>query len=222
MTRTSGGRPGKRGLPLFPTLVVCLIVPVLIGFGAWQLQRMEWKEALLGRMEVGAGKGPLNLVDRAIPSDAGFRTIRVEVDCPQKLPATEGGRNGLGRNGWVFTLGCKDAGGTSVHVVLGWNSRPDIIGKIDFHSFAGRQTLEGIVAPSRGTEWRLTLANSPPPLEPAQPPQIDDMPNNHLSYAIQWFSFAGILLVIYALWVKRWRQESDAARNGDNIGGRDR
>ena len=42
-----------------------------------------------------------------------------------------------------------------------------------------------------------------PPLLPSAPPTIDTIPNNHLSYAVQWFSFAAILAIIYGLWMRR-------------------
>jgi len=34
---------------------------------------------------------------------------------------------------------------------------------------------------------------------------VGDIPNNHLAYAVQWFLFAGIAGVIYALALKRRR-----------------
>ena len=37
----------RRGFPVLPTLMVLIAVPILIGFGFWQLQRMQWKDALL-------------------------------------------------------------------------------------------------------------------------------------------------------------------------------
>jgi surfeit locus 1 family protein len=41
----------------------------------------------------------------------------------------------------------------------------------------------------------------------ANPPAgLDDIPNNHRSYAVQWFAFAAIALVIYALALRRRRQ----------------
>ncbi len=33
------------------------------------------------------------------------------------------------------------------------------------------------------------------------------MPNNHLSYAVQWFSFAATALIIYALALRRRRRD---------------
>ena len=39
-------------------------------------------------------------------------------------------------------------------------------------------------------------------------PDPRDVPNNHLSYAVQWFLFAVTALVIYGLALrKRWREQ---------------
>ena len=51
---------------------------------------------------------------------------------------------------------------------------------------------------------RLVAASPGPGLEASAPPSPDTIPNNHLSYAIQWFLFALIAVVIYAL-ALRWR-----------------
>ena len=41
-----------------------------------------------------------------------------------------------------------------------------------------------------------------PGLKPTAQPNPADIPNNHLSYAVQWFLFAAVALIIYgvALW----------------------
>jgi cytochrome oxidase assembly protein ShyY1 len=55
---------------------------------------------------------------------------------------------------------------------------------------------------------RLVAASAPPGLEPSAPPSLSSIPNNHRSYALQWFSFAAIALIIYGLAVrKRLTQE---------------
>ena len=41
-------------------------------------------------------------------------------------------------------------------------------------------------------------------LEANPSPDIDAVPNNHLAYAVQWFLFAAIAAIIYALAVV-WR-----------------
>ena len=40
-------------------------------------------------------------------------------------------------------------------------------------------------------------------LDAVQPPSPEDIPNNHWAYAVQWFLFAGIAAVIYAMAVAR-------------------
>jgi surfeit locus 1 family protein len=43
-------------------------------------------------------------------------------------------------------------------------------------------------------------------LGPSTPPALDTIPNNHRSYAFQWFAFAAIALVIFALALRRRRR----------------
>ena len=40
-----------RKLPLIPTIVVLAAVATMVALGIWQLQRAEWKEALIARYE---------------------------------------------------------------------------------------------------------------------------------------------------------------------------
>ena len=42
-------------------------------------------------------------------------------------------------------------------------------------------------------------------LKPSALPSLQDIPNNHLAYAVQWFVFAGVAAAIYglALWQRR-------------------
>jgi cytochrome oxidase assembly protein ShyY1 len=55
---------------------------------------------------------------------------------------------------------------------------------------------------------RLVAASAPPGLEPSAEPSLASIPNNHRFYAVQWFAFAAIALIIYALAVrKRLKQE---------------
>ena len=50
---------------------------------------------------------------------------------------------------------------------------------------------------------RLVAASAPPGLEPSAPPSIERIPNNHRSYALQWFLFALIAAVIYVLALRK-------------------
>ena len=49
----------------------------------------------------------------------------------------------------------------------------------------------------------LTSATALAPLQPAAPPSIDEVPNNHMSYAVQWFIFAGLAVGIYLIALAR-------------------
>ena len=50
---------------------------------------------------------------------------------------------------------------------------------------------------------RLVAGSAPPGLEQSAPPSLESIPNNHRSYALQWFSFALIALIIYGLAVRK-------------------
>jgi surfeit locus 1 family protein len=55
---------------------------------------------------------------------------------------------------------------------------------------------------------RLVAASAGPGLMASAPPSPAIIPNNHFSYAIQWFLFAGIAVTIYLLALRqRWRKE---------------
>ncbi len=55
---------------------------------------------------------------------------------------------------------------------------------------------------------RLVAAKRAAGLETVAPPSLDSISNNHRSYAIQWFMFAGIAALIYGLALRlRWKKE---------------
>lgn len=63
-------------------------------------------------------------------------------------------------------------------------------------------------------EQRPAPHGESPPL-PAEPPDVSD-DGNHLSYAFQWFSFAGIGLAGYPLLIRRAARDRDEADPGDD------
>jgi surfeit locus 1 family protein len=67
-----------------------------------------------------------------------------------------------------------------------------------------RLALTGTVAGTLGQAGAegpvtLTSATALPPLEPGAAPTMDDIANNHLFYAFQWFFFAAAAVIIYVL-----------------------
>jgi cytochrome oxidase assembly protein ShyY1 len=86
-------------------------------------------------------------------------------------------------------------------VEVGWSRNPNA--KVNWTG----GPVSGIIAPDRKMRMRLIAASAPAGLEPSAPPSLSTIPNNHRSYAMQWFSFAAIALVIYGLAVrKRWNE----------------
>jgi len=61
----------------------------------------------------------------------------------------------------------------------------------------------GMIGPDRLQRIRLVAASAPPGLEPSALPSTAQIPNNHRFYAIQWFAFAAIALVIYILALRK-------------------
>jgi surfeit locus 1 family protein len=37
-------------------------------------------------------------------------------------------------------------------------------------------------------------------------PTTEDIPDNHMAYAVQWFGFAATLAIIYLVYVRGWRR----------------
>ena len=90
-------------------------------------------------------------------------------------------------------------------VEVGWSRNPNAT-----VNWAGGP-VSGIIGPDRKMRMRLVAASAPPGLEPSAPPSLSRIPNNHRSYAVQWFAFALIALVIYGLAVrKRLKPEAPA------------
>jgi len=82
-------------------------------------------------------------------------------------------------------------------VEVGWSKNPNA--KVDWSG----GLASGIVAPDSRTRMRLVAATPAPGLEASAPPSTSSIPNNHRLYAIQWFSFAALALIIYVLAARR-------------------
>lgn len=59
--------------------------------------------------------------------------------------------------------------------------------------------MNGVIAPDSQHIVRLVSSEPVAGLQKIQAPSTDDVPNNHMAYAVQWFLFAGIALTIYIL-----------------------
>ncbi|WP_120716102.1 SURF1 family protein [Tsuneonella amylolytica] len=191
----------SRRFPVVATLVVALAVAAMIALGFWQLNRLHAKEALLARYATAESIS----ADAQLPASPEDRTHvwfrHTRLDCRgEGETQPRAGENASGEVGWAHWAGCTTKeGDLPVMVNLGWSAEPRVV------RYAFTQ-VEGTIAPD-GIDGPRVVADRPiAGLQPSARPDPRSVPNNHLSYAVQWFLFALTALVIYILAVrKRWR-----------------
>ena len=182
-----------RRLPALPTIVVLIAVAIMVRLGLWQIDRLHEKEALLARYATA----------RAMSADADYPRNPAEaekllyrhstLDCRavSKVEAVAG-RSAKNETGIGHVAICTLADGASARVVLGWSRDPAA------PEWRGGR-VAGIIAPGPRLVADPPLAG----LAASARPNPAELTNNHLSYAVQWFLFAGVALVIYALAVRK-------------------
>jgi surfeit locus 1 family protein len=187
-----------RRLPLLPTLLVVATCLTMIGLGIWQLQRAAWKEALLKQYAAAQNLPPIAYP--GVPTPRNLPLFRKsQVFCLSVEGWTPvAGRNAKGDSGWSLMASCRTgAEGPGVFVDAGWSK------KFDTPDWKGG-SVSGILAPDTKHVLRL-VSDKPlaPSLVASAPPSLDDVPNNHLAYAVQWFVFVSIAAGIYVLALRR-------------------
>ena len=201
-------------IPVLPTIIVAAAVAVMIGLGVWQLQRAQWKERMLAELTAAQSQPAIDL-DPLLSRDEPGRPIafrRAIVSCSARDVAVSAraGRNRSGATGYSFFIPCRPgAPGLAgrLQVNAGWSQRPDAARRL---TLAG--TIGGVIGTAEaGQPVILTAAEPLAPLEASAPPRVEEIPNNHLAYAFQWFFFAAAAGVIYLLALRRRTRGSVAA-----------
>ena len=106
------------------------------------------------------------------------------------------GRNRQGEIGWAQIVDCATgAEGPGMSVELGWSKDPNA--KVNWSG----GLVSGMIVRDRIHRIRLVAAAAPPGLEPVAIPSAESAmpvtPARNRFYALQWFSFAAIALIIY-------------------------
>ncbi|HWU01636.1 MAG TPA: SURF1 family cytochrome oxidase biogenesis protein, partial [Novosphingobium sp.] len=192
----------------------------MVHLGLWQIDRLHQKEERIARFSAAQRDvDPVSIgyVWRYRQSDAwDYHRTRFTCQQVQRMDAVAG-RNARGGTGWAHVARCLtmpvamqgfrpdgQAQGVLVDVVIGWSARPDAV------AWAGGE-VRGTIVP--GGEFAHHVVADPPlaGLAANAVPDPQDMPNNHFSYAVQWFLFALVALVIYGLALRRrWREHRAA------------
>lgn len=187
--------------PVIPTVLVALAVVTMIGLGVWQLQRKAEKEVLLARY--GASDGLPAITWPAVPDPKALPLYRQSsVQCIKVVGwRSVSGTSAAGKAGYAHLASCQTGGaeGPGATVAVGWSARPvapDWTGGI----------VHGIIAPEKAQLIRLVATTPVAGLAPLAKPSPDQIPNNHLLYAIQWFIFASAAAIIYVLALRKRQQ----------------
>lgn len=203
-----------RRVPVIATLVVALAALLMLRLGVWQLDRARWKEALLARYAHAANLPPVAFP--LVPADDALLYRRAEGFCLQVVGwSIEAGESRAGGSGWRHLAQCRTgAEGPGMMVDAGWSPGFDVkpawrggkvagvIGPLPQHA----SLLSVMSGRASAVPGLLLVADVPAPeLAPSAFPSIANIPNNHRGYAVQWFLFAGIAVVIYGIALFRRR-----------------
>lgn len=190
-----------RKIPVVPTILVALAVLTMVGLGVWQLDRAQWKDGLIEQYQAGAKMPPIAFPTSPLAGPPPlFRWATGFCLRPVSRRATAG-QNRAGESGYVQIIHCSTgAEGPGMAVELGWSRDPQA--KWQW----GGGPVTGVIAPDREHRIRLVAASAPPGLAPSALPSLESIPNNHRMYAVTWFLFAIMALVIYVLALRKRRR----------------
>lgn len=207
---------------------------ILAALGLWQLQRHEWKTALLAEIEARIAADPVAVPadpdpdsDRYLPVEASGdfpgRSLHVLVSTRTQgaghrivsVLETADGRRLMVDEGFVAQGGDLAPGPVEGVTVTGnlhwpdevdrWTPDPDLSEGL----FFARDVTA--MAEALGTEPVLIVARSVEGVAPRATPLpvgTEGIPNNHLGYAVQWFGLAAVWLGMTGLWLWRIRRRT--------------
>ena len=204
---------------------------VLVALGSWQLDRLAWKEAILADIRAQISAPPATLPDS--PSIDDHRYLPVQVsgtvgDTALRVLVSQkqigagyrvissfdtGARRVLLDRGFISVndpLPAPPAGAVEVTGNLHWpderlSSTPE--NDVDKNIWFARDLAP--MADLLGTEPYLIVARKMSVNEPGVTPlplDISGIPNDHLNYAITWYSLAVIWLTMTGFFLWRMRQ----------------
>lgn len=204
---------------LIPTLLTAIIVAVALGLGVWQLERLEWKNALLARLDSqmsGAAVPLPESVDQAWE----YRRVTLAGQFLYDREFHLGPRVRDSKVGYDMVVPFRRASGGLVLVNRGWIAdgldvnRPEGIVPVEGFVRFPKKTLFAPANDAAKNQWYwldtkamdaaapafiVDAVAEPAGVYPAGGSLRVDIPNDHKNYAIFWFGMAGVMLLIYIM-----------------------
>jgi len=212
---------------LVPGLSTLAMLAVLIGLGTWQVQRLHWKQGLLADIDRAEAAPAIEL--GATP--LAFTKVRATGRFRPNLTATYGaeGRDLLtGPTMGADVLAILDRDNApSLLVDRGWaptGAQPTPQGEVTVEGYIRLPDPGGLFTPAPDPQGHRFYALDPAPIgqtlgvtnlapytlmamgdasTPDPVRRLPRPPNDHLGYAITWYSLAAILAVIFGLYARK-------------------
>lgn len=217
---------------LFPLILGVVGTAILIALGVWQLQRLAWKEGMLDQIQARIDAAPVPLPAKVDPSmkydpvTVSGRTTGQEIDVLSGTKESGGG--------YQIVSAFETTDGRRILIDRGFVPQDDrhkprppvdltVVGNLHWPQEKGSATpdpnrTENIwfardvpaMAAELGTEPVLVVVSEvqgdAQGVQPI-PVAIEGIPNNHLSYAMQWFLLAATWagMTVYLIWRIRQR-----------------
>ncbi|ETX30971.1 SURF1 family protein [Roseivivax isoporae] len=214
-----------------PLLIGLVGAAILVALGIWQVQRLEWKRGILTEIETTITADPVPLpapgaadpeADRYLPvaargtiapGELHVLVSRKQQGAGYRIIApfeTEDGRRVLLDRGFVPTeakAAPRRIGATRITGNLHWpEERGGFTPENDLSDNIWFARDVAAMAEALGTEPLLVVVRTETPQAPGLVPlpvSAVGIPNDHLQYAITWFSLALIWLGMAAIWIRR-------------------
>ena len=219
---------------LAPLLIGLIGAAILVSLGVWQLQRLDWKRGILSEIETTIAGDPQPLPQMVSPSEQRYQPVALEGRIGQEALfvlvsikrqgagwrvispfTTEDGRRILLDRGFT-PADRKSAPPRSESVTVAGNLHwPDDRNASTPENDPGGNTWFARdiaqMAETLDTEPLLVIARTISPPDPGLTPlpvSTEGIPNDHLQYAITWFSLATVWLIMSGVWILRRKKEA--------------
>ena len=207
---------------------------VLLSLGIWQTQRLAWKEGMLAEIEARIADSPRPLTE-VLPTPTEFAPVTAEGRFLEGEAHVLSSIKGIGA---VFRVIApfEVEGGPTILVDRGWvqQTRKDEARPIGPAAITGNfrtpEEVDGFtpdpdlaanywfardvpaLAEALGTDPILVILRNSSESDPSVTPMPVDtagIPNDHLQYAITWFSLAAIWVLMTGAYLIRLRRRTD-------------